>query len=212
MKIEPGQEHSWEAFFPDVDLSFTDKEGKEIGPPAGLSWVRPVAWGFGKLLSWLHDTYGWDIYVYVGLQCVPVVADGSSENGVVCPDEDKLPREQAVNDDFRCDYLTSYADQIALKIQHGVPVKSYLMWAWTDNFECRLPTRGPGSSQGKKATRLGSGSFGSTTRMVANGTPKSRSVSCGTTLQRECRDKLYAMAVTSLHDDGIVSVPPSRLS
>ncbi|KAK1925232.1 glycoside hydrolase superfamily [Papiliotrema laurentii] len=121
MKIEPGQEHSWEAFFPDVDLSFTDKEGKEIGPPAGLSWVRPVAWGFGKLLSWLHDTYGWDIYV--------------SENGVVCPDEDKLPREQAVNDDFRCDYLTSYADQIALKIQQGVPVKSYLMWAWTDNFE-----------------------------------------------------------------------------
>ena len=59
-----------------------------------------------------------------------------SENGVVCPGENELPREKAVEDDFRVDYLTSYADQIALKIKEGVPVKSYLMWACTDNFEC----------------------------------------------------------------------------
>lgn len=55
----------WKAFMPDVAMSFTDKEGKEIGKPAGLSWVRPVPWGFGKLLSWLYEQYGWDIYVYV---------------------------------------------------------------------------------------------------------------------------------------------------
>jgi beta-glucosidase/6-phospho-beta-glucosidase/beta-galactosidase len=79
----------------------------------------------------------------------------SSENGVVCPNENELPREQAVQDDFRIDYLESYADQIALKISEGIPIKSYLMWAWTvcvvavytprssaddsvfqDNFEC----------------------------------------------------------------------------
>jgi beta-glucosidase len=53
----------WKAFMPDVAMSFTDKEGKEIGKPAGLSWVRPVPWGFGKLLSWLHEMYGWDIYM-----------------------------------------------------------------------------------------------------------------------------------------------------
>lgn len=60
----------------------------------------------------------------------------SSENGVVCPRENELPREEAVKDEFRIDYLSSYADTIATKISEGVPVKSYLMWAWTDNFEC----------------------------------------------------------------------------
>ena len=62
----------------------------------------------------------------------------SSENGVVCPRENELSREEAVKDDFRIDYLSSYADTIATKISEGVPVKSYLMWAWTDNFECTL--------------------------------------------------------------------------
>jgi len=59
-----------------------------------------------------------------------------SENGVVCPNENTLSREEAVKDDFRIDYLESYADTIAMKIKEGVSVKSYLMWAWTDNFEC----------------------------------------------------------------------------
>lgn len=62
---------------------------------------------------------------------------GSSENGVVCPNENNLSREEAQNDDFRVNYLESYADTIAQSIQDGVPVKSYLMWAWTDNFECK---------------------------------------------------------------------------
>jgi beta-glucosidase len=59
-----------------------------------------------------------------------------SENGIVCPNENELSREEAVEDDFRIGYLESYADQIALKIAEGIPIKSYLMWAWTDNFEC----------------------------------------------------------------------------
>lgn len=67
----------------------------------------------------------------------PINSICSSENGVVCPREHQLSREQAVEDDFRIGYLSSYGDQIALKIAEGVPVKSYLMWAWTDNFECK---------------------------------------------------------------------------
>lgn len=67
----------------------------------------------------------------------------SSENGVVCPHENELSREEAVEDDFRIGYLSSYADQIAQKISEGVPVKSYLMWAWTDNFECKLRFSAP---------------------------------------------------------------------
>lgn len=61
--IEPGQEDTWDAFLPDVEAGFLDNSGKPIGPEAGLSWVRPVPWGFGKLLSWLYETYGWDIYM-----------------------------------------------------------------------------------------------------------------------------------------------------
>lgn len=61
----------------------------------------------------------------------------SAENGVVCPNENELSRKEAVQDDFRIGYFESYADQIAMKIAEGVPIKSYLMWAWTDNFECK---------------------------------------------------------------------------
>lgn len=59
----------------------------------------------------------------------------SSENGVVCPEEEEMSPEEAYNDDFRINYLESYADQIALKISEGVPVKSHILWALTDNFE-----------------------------------------------------------------------------
>lgn len=39
---------------PGIDMSFNDKDGNEIAPKAGLSWVRPVPWGFGKLLDWAY--------------------------------------------------------------------------------------------------------------------------------------------------------------
>lgn len=108
-------------FLPGIEIGFEDRDGNAIGPAAGLSWVRPVPWGFGKLLDWAYKSYGLDIYI--------------SENGVVCPNENKLSRDEALKDDFRINYLSTYADQIALKIEQGVPVKSYLMWAFTDNFE-----------------------------------------------------------------------------
>lgn len=65
-EIEPipaGEEHSWEALLPGLEAGFQDKDGHEIGPVAGLSWVRPVPWGFGKLLSSLYERYGWDLYM-----------------------------------------------------------------------------------------------------------------------------------------------------
>ena len=65
--VEKGKEDTWEAFLPGVEAGFQDKDGKDIGPAAGLSWVRPVPWGFGKLLSWLNERYGWDIYMCVCL-------------------------------------------------------------------------------------------------------------------------------------------------
>jgi hypothetical protein len=118
----------------------------------------------------------------------------SSENGVVCPRENELSREEAVQDDFRIDYLSSYADTIAQKISEGVPVKSYLMWAWTDNFECKSRTwvssinalystisPSPGHEnteadklQGKKDSLLDSELFGSIIKMDVNDTQNNR--------------------------------------
>lgn len=42
------------SFLPGVELGFKDKNGEMIGPEAGLSWVRPVPWGFAKLLDWAY--------------------------------------------------------------------------------------------------------------------------------------------------------------
>jgi hypothetical protein len=58
----------WDIVMPDINTSFTNKQGEEIAAPSGLGWVRNVAWGFGKLLDWLNTTYGWDIYVCVELR------------------------------------------------------------------------------------------------------------------------------------------------
>jgi hypothetical protein len=57
------KKNMWDNFLPDLTQDFTDKDGKQIAPEAGLSWCRPVPWGFGKLLTWLYENYGFDIYV-----------------------------------------------------------------------------------------------------------------------------------------------------
>jgi beta-glucosidase len=49
----------WTSFLPDIDQGFQDANGKDIAPPAGLSWVRPVPWGFGKLMQWAYDKWVW---------------------------------------------------------------------------------------------------------------------------------------------------------
>ncbi|CAZ82985.1 unnamed protein product [Tuber melanosporum] len=108
-------------FFHDVEETITSPDGKEIGPEAGLPWVRPVPWGFKKVLRYLWERYGKDIYV--------------TENGVICPGEKDMKKEEAVEDDFRIDYYRSYINVMAELINEGVPIKSYLAWTFADNFE-----------------------------------------------------------------------------
>ena len=66
-----------------------------------------------------------------------VVISFSTENGAVGPNENKISMPEVLNDEYRIEYLTKYADEIAKAIHRGVPVKSHLMWALTDNFECK---------------------------------------------------------------------------
>ena len=50
-----GEQSVFPTFLPGIDMGFKDKDGQDIGPEAGLSWVRPVPWGFGKLISWAYE-------------------------------------------------------------------------------------------------------------------------------------------------------------
>ncbi|KAK9476944.1 glycoside hydrolase superfamily [Lipomyces japonicus] len=103
-----------------IELSTTYPDGIEIGPQADLSWLRPVPWGFKKLLEYLYARYGKDIYV--------------TENGVIGPNEKNLSREVGLNDQFRIDFFDQYFSQI-VQLQGIVPVKSYIIWSLLDNFE-----------------------------------------------------------------------------
>lgn len=72
-----------------------------------------------------------------GIDMSRLIIAFSTENGAVCPNENDIPFPDVLDDHFRIEYLTKYADQVAMAIQRGVPVKSHLMWALTDNFECK---------------------------------------------------------------------------
>ncbi|CZR65515.1 related to beta-glucosidase [Phialocephala subalpina] len=105
----------------DVEETFHGPDGVEIAPEAGLSWVRPVPWGFKRLLIDLWKRYGKDIWV--------------TENGVICPGERYLQRKQGINDQFRINYFRDYVNAIVEAIEEGTVVKSYIGWSLLDNFE-----------------------------------------------------------------------------
>ncbi|KAH8146308.1 uncharacterized protein LAJ45_09751 [Morchella importuna] len=121
-RVTPIEDGDWQNhFFGENESTTTAPDGTEIGPKAGLSWVRPVPWGFGKLLRFLWRRYDRDVWV--------------TENGVICPGEKDMNKEEALQDDFRIDYFRGYIDELAECVKEGVPVKSYLAWAFADNFE-----------------------------------------------------------------------------
>ncbi|KAK9452708.1 glycoside hydrolase superfamily [Dipodascopsis uninucleata] len=119
---KPVAENDWQSKLmgEHIEVSFTRPDGTEIGPKAGLSWVRPVPFGFKKLLEFLYSAYGKTIYI--------------TENGVICPEERYIPKEQALEDDFRIEYFQGYIDVI-IDLQGKVPVGSYIIWSLMDNFE-----------------------------------------------------------------------------
>lgn len=96
-------------------------EGKEIGPLSGIRWLRLTPGGIRKILNWIWDRYH-----------VPIVI---TENGCVCPGEDKMTAEQAVDDAFRIRYFGLYLDSISRAIyEDGVRVEGYYAWSLMDNF------------------------------------------------------------------------------
>ncbi|KAK9311392.1 glycoside hydrolase superfamily [Lipomyces starkeyi] len=108
-----------------IATTFERPDGTKIAPKAGLSWVRPVPWGFRKLLQHLNETYGKPVYV--------------TENSVICPGERNLLREVGLQDDFRTAYFQGYINAI-ISLIDTVPIKSYIVWSFLDNFEWQEST------------------------------------------------------------------------
>lgn len=99
------------------------RNGVDIGPMAGIEWQYLFPEGLKKLLIWLSQRYpGFKMWV--------------SELGVAGLNEGALPREQAVNDDFRINFLKDHLSAImdATTIDN-VPVEAILVWSLLDNWE-----------------------------------------------------------------------------
>ncbi|CAG5089838.1 Oidioi.mRNA.OKI2018_I69.PAR.g12369.t1.cds [Oikopleura dioica] len=89
-------------------------------PVTGSVWLRPVPWGFQKLLEFIHNR--WDTKKY------PLYV---TENGASSKDTGA----QDLEDQFRIDYYSSYVSSMKRAMKNGVNVKGYMAWSLMDNFE-----------------------------------------------------------------------------
>ncbi|EMC98800.1 glycoside hydrolase family 1 protein [Baudoinia panamericana UAMH 10762] len=101
----------------------TDKNGTPIGPETQSPWLRPYPQGFRKLIKWISDRYDRPI-IYV------------TENGTSIKGENDLPKEQILEDDFRCEFFKGYVTALAEAVTFdNVDCRGYMAWSLMDNFE-----------------------------------------------------------------------------
>ncbi|XP_064938332.1 furostanol glycoside 26-O-beta-glucosidase-like [Musa acuminata AAA Group] len=110
-------------------LSITDsyaeqldsKDNVPIGELQG-SWIYVYPRGMKELLLHMKNRYqNPNIYI--------------TENGTCEVDIPKQPLDEALEDQFRIDYLSCHLAEVRQAIRQGVCVKGYFAWALTDNFE-----------------------------------------------------------------------------
>ena len=97
-----------------------NKAGVQIGEKAGIFWLYSVPQGFRKHLVRIHQKYGKTIFI--------------TENGCPCPDEDKMSKEESVNDVFRQRYFSDHLDAIIQATQDGAKIGGYFAWSLIDNL------------------------------------------------------------------------------
>lgn len=99
----------------------SNKQGVSIGAESGVHWLRSSPPQFRKFFSWIYARYGRAIYV--------------TENGCPCPGEDKMTREESVDDQYRIDYFEDHLDAISRAVKEdGVDIKGYFAWSLFDNL------------------------------------------------------------------------------
>ncbi|KAH7309625.1 family 1 glycoside hydrolase [Stachybotrys elegans] len=109
-------------FVGNVEELAENKEGVSVGPLSGVHWLRSCPDMFRKHLTRIYRLYGKPIYI--------------TENGCPCPGEDKMTREEAVEDPFRIAYFESHLDAICKAIKEdGSVISGYFAWSLMDNLE-----------------------------------------------------------------------------
>lgn len=99
-----------------------DKNGTSIGEKSGVSWLRSTPDLFRRHLTRVHRLYGKPVYI--------------TENGCPCPGEDKMTRDESVEDPFRITYFEKHLEAIAKSIREdGSDIKGYFAWSLLDNLE-----------------------------------------------------------------------------
>lgn len=130
--------------------SQSNKHGVSIGAESGIHWLRSSPPQFRKFFSWIYARYGRAIYV--------------TENGCPCPGEDKMTKDESVDDQYRIDYFEAHLDAISQAVKEdGVDIKGYFAWSLFDNlgmflFFCFLWSVANGMQSGRTATEFVSGS------------------------------------------------------
>ncbi len=100
------------------ELQF-NKEGVACGSASGLKWLRSCPGMFRKHLT--SQLYSKPIYI--------------TENGCPCPGEDKMTREESINDPYRQTYFQDHLDAIGKSItEDGSTIKGYFAWSLMDNL------------------------------------------------------------------------------
>lgn len=94
-------------------MTFQDPSWEETGS----TWLRPVPWGFRKVLNWIKNTY----------KNPPLIV---TENGY-----SDLP-DVVLNDNGRIQYYKHYINNLLKAvIIDGCNIKGYSVWSLMDNFE-----------------------------------------------------------------------------
>ncbi|ENH75636.1 Beta-glucosidase 1B [Fusarium oxysporum f. sp. cubense race 1] len=104
-----------------VDELPVNKEGIPIGELSGSDWLRSSPKSFRKHLVRIYRKYGKPI-------CV-------TENGCPCPGEEKMSKEESVDDEFRQRYFRDHLDALVVAIHDGAKVWGYFGWSLMDNLE-----------------------------------------------------------------------------
>ena len=109
-----------EDYVGNVDELPENKAGVSVGEQSGIWWLRSAPQGFRKHLLRLNKKYGKPIYI--------------TENGCPCPGEDKMTKEESLNDSFRQKYFADHFDAIVKAIQDGAEIGGYFAWSLMDNL------------------------------------------------------------------------------
>ncbi|KAG4255802.1 Beta-glucosidase 1B [Fusarium proliferatum] len=105
-----------------LDELQTNKSGEPVGLESGLQWLRSCPDLFRKHLTRVYRLYGKPIII--------------TENGCPCPGEDKMTREESVQDEYRIKYFEDHLDAIGRSVsEDGSVIEGYFAWSLMDNLE-----------------------------------------------------------------------------